>query len=163
MKTIIFTFLLLLSTIGFSQSTEFESNGFTLDWSGQKHQHYGDGFNIDTLSYYWVWEDTLTEKFAMFMEGSDGIFQLKLFQPITLVSQDITNYTLTIKAWYDSTLVYNKSFININLFNITDLNYENVNKITITLSAMNPDTLTKLNLNDNFSILYAMPDIFFQL
>lgn len=176
MKNIIFIFLLLCSVIlpqtvidfetnGLNSNQKiaqtFESNGFIFDSNGEFYTNYGRGFDVYGISLYYVWEDTITKKIAMFMEDTTGIFTLKSFQSYQ-VSETVADYTLTVEGWYDEKLKYNKSFTDINSWQILDLNFEDVNKITISMTAVNPYGLIDFNFDD-FSIIYTRPDILFQL
>ena len=120
------------------------ADGFTMESNRDFHTNYGSGFDVYSLSIYYVWEDTETGIITMSSE-ENGTITFVSFASYQ-VSETVTDYQLTVEGWYDTELRYTKSFTDINQWDILGLNYEEVNKIVIKFNATNPFNLIDFNV-----------------
>ena len=128
-------------------SSEFVIDNFTYSSSQNFYTNYGNNFNVNTNSLYYVFQKPDSDK--IIIKTPDN--SLVKFNSVDVyqVSETSTD-SLIIEGWKDSVKVYSEEFYGLYSWQVLKLNYDNINKIVIKLSPGDTTQLTDYNF-DNFS------------
>ena len=155
--TLLFTtFLYCQTTITFDDqgwsndqtlSSNFTADNFNYSSNENFYTNYGYNFDVNSNSLYYVFQSPDTDEITITSSSNSNMEfnSVDAYQ----VSETSTD-TLIINGWNGSTKLYSKSFYGVYSWQTLNLNYNNINKVTISLSPSASGQLTDYNF-DNFS------------
>ena len=136
-----------------SLNTTFTINNFQFSGTQNFYTNYGYGFNVDSVSIFFLFENRNTDKIIISVPANERFTfnSLSVYQ----VSEQSTD-NLVIEGWTNNTMVYSESFSNETEWTTLLLNYGNINKVVIRLDSLGQGGISDYNF-DNFSYEMIVP------
>lgn len=127
-------------------STSFTVDNFNYSSDENFYTNYGYNFDVKSNSLYYVFQNPDTDKIKISSTNS-ALFNLDSLS--TYQVSEASTDSLIIEGWYNTRILYYKSFTNVYYWKTLHLDYKDINKVVIRLSPSSNSELTDYNF-DNF-------------